>query len=309
MRVHVVASCTGRKRATVPAKLHFRDVPEGKDRVSVWLQRLDQDPSPSHPARDLYGGEHWQLVLALEADLSAKDRDVNLWVASAGYGLVSAEASLKAYSATFASRESDGIPWESAAVWWYALCAGHDQAKTLQDLATEADTMIVIASAKYLRAMLPDLRLAREALSDPQQLIVFSGSRMAELASSQIVVDGRVQVALQHETTRQLRGTKQGLAARTARHLLTQADVWPPSASALQNAYARLVSDHRPPKSPDRERHGDDDVRIFIEQQLADDPKIGWTKLLRSWRASGHACEQKRFRGLFQEAQAKRDEK
>jgi hypothetical protein len=309
MRVQLVASCTERKRAPVPEKLRLRDVPKDKDRAWEWMQRLREDTSPSHPARDLYGGEHWQLILGLEADLLGNGRDVHLWVTSAGYGLVSADALLKAYSATFASRESDGVPSESAAAWWHALCVGHDQAKTLQHLATEADTLIVIASVKYLRAMLPDLCLAREALSDPKQLIVFSGSRVAELASSQIVVDGRVQVALQHETPRDLRGTKQGLAARTARHLLTQRDGWPPNASALQNAYIRLVSDHQRPKSPDRERHGDDDVRAFIEKQLADDPKVGWTKLLRAWRASGQACEQKRFRGLYQELRNSQGEK
>jgi hypothetical protein len=309
MRIQLVASCTERKRAPVPGKLRLRDVPKGKARAWEWLKRLAQDTSPSHPARDLYGGEHWQLILGLEADLLGKGRDVHLWVTSAGYGLVSADALLKAYSATFASREDDGVPSESAAAWWHALCVGHDQAKTLQQLAREAETMIVIASAKYLRAMLPDLRLAREALSDPKQLIVFSGSLVAELASSQIVVDGRVQVALQHETSRDLRGTKQGLAARTARHLLTQVEAWPPNASALQNAYIRLVSDHQLPKSPDRERHGDDDVRAFIEEQLAADPKVGWTKLLRAWRGSGHACEQKRFRGLYQEIRLERDEK
>jgi hypothetical protein len=309
MRIQLVASCTERKRATVPAKLRLREVAEANDRASAWLRQLDQDPSPSHPARDLYGGEHWQLVLGLETELLAGGRDVHLWVASAGYGLVSADASLKAYSATFASREDDGIPSESAAAWWHALCVGHDQAKTLQHIAEGADTMIVIASAKYLRAMLPDICLAREALPDPEQLIVFSGSPVAELASSQIVVDGRVQVALRHETERALRGTKQGLAARTARHLLTRADVWPATATALRNAYAHLVTEVPKPKPEDRERHGDDEVRAFIEQQLAADPKVGWTKLLRAWRESGRACEQKRFRGLYQELGRERGEK
>jgi hypothetical protein len=311
MKVQLVASCTERKRAMVPEELRLRAVDNGpgEARASAWLTRLDQHSSPTMPARHLYGGEHWQLVLDLERELIEAARDVDLWVASAGYGLVSADASLKPYSATFASGEPDSISSDAVGGWWQALCAGHPQAKTLQHLATKAETMIVIASAKYLRAMLPDLLLAREALGDSGQLIVFSGSRVPELESSQIVVDGCVQVALRHETTRALRGTKQGLAARTARHLLTQADAWPPAASALQNAYARLVSDLERPKPPDRERHGDDDVRVFIDEQLEHGSAIGWTKLLRLWRESGHACEQKRFRGLYQEAVAKRSEK
>lgn len=304
MRIQLIASCTGRKRAQVPSPLRVRSVREGKDRASAWLRQLDRHTAPTTLARDLYGGEHWQLVLGLESDLLKADRDVQLWVASAGYGLVSADTPLKAYSATFASGEADGIPAESAVAWWGTLCLGHPDAKSLDQIAMETDTMIVVASAKYLRAMLPDLLRAREALADPERLIVFSGSLVQELAESQVLVDGRVQVALRHETHRTLRGTKQGLAARTARHLLSQ--VWPPSASALQNAYDRLVSDVPPPKLPERERHSDDDVRVFIEGRLADDPEIGWTTLLRAWRASGRACEQKRFSGLYRAAQAER---
>lgn len=309
MKIQIIASCTERKRAEVPATLRLRSVRQGKDRASAWLRRRDQHTAPAKPARDLYGGEHWQLILGLEKDLLEAERDVRLWVASAGYGLVPADTPLKAYSATFASREADGIPSEKAAGWWATLCLGYSEAKTLHHSATETDTMIVIASAKYLRAMLPDLLLAREALAAPERLIVFSGSPVPELAASQVVVDGRVQVALRHETKRALRGTKQGLAARTARHLLTQADVWPPTASGLQNAYARLVSDVPPPKLPERERHSDDDVRAFIEGQLADNPKVGWTKLLRAWRESGRACEQKRFSDLYRAAFAERGEK
>jgi hypothetical protein len=74
----------------------------------------------------------------------------------------------------------------------------------------------------------------------------------------------------------------------------------------VQNGYARLVSDVESPKSPDSERPDEDEVRAFIDERLEHDPKVGWTKLLRTWRESGHACEQKRFRSLYQEAVAER---
>lgn len=61
------------------------------------------------------------------------------------------------------------------------------------------------------------------------------------------------------------------------------------------------------PAPIDRERHGDDDVRAFIIKALDENPKMGWTKLLREWRNSGHACEQKRFRGLYQDVKAERE--
>lgn len=308
MTVHLIASCTDRKRAQVPDELRLGQLPAGKGRAAKWLRLLEASQSVAKPARDLYGGEHWRLVLELEAQLLDAKRPVKLWVASAGYGLVPADALLKPYSATFAPREADSIAAEEATAWWGAICAGSPQAESLQQLATTTDTLIVIASAKYLRAMQPDLERARETLASHDRLIVFAGSQVSGLESSLVRVDSRVQVALSGETERDLRGTKQGLAARTALNLLTRANTWPPTATALQNAYARLVSDARAPKAPDRERHADGDVRAFIAAQLEEDPRVGWTKLLRSWRSSGHACEQKRFRGLYQEVRAELSE-
>ena len=306
MTVHLIASCTDRKRGEVPDELRLRELPVGNKRASKWVTRLAHSSSPTKPARDLYGGEHWQLVLELEAALLEMGRAADLWVASAGYGLVSADTNLKPYSATFAPREPDSVPPEDATHWWTELCAA-SHAKSLQTLVAPADTLVVIASAKYLRAMLPDLQAARQTLTDPQQLIVFSGSQVPELSDSLVRVDSRVQVALQGETDRELRGTKQGLAARAALRLLSRTKTWPPTTTAIQNAYARLVSDVRPPKAHDRERHDDDDVRAFIVAQLEQDARAGWTKLLREWRGRGQACEQKRFRNLYQAVRAEQE--
>jgi hypothetical protein len=299
MTVQLVASCTERKRAKVPDELRLRSVELGESRPAKWLAELERIPTTRKPARELYGGEHWQLVLELERQLGDAGREVRLWVASAGYGLVSADTQLKPYSATFVSSEPDGVPAAEASSWWDALCAGSSEKKTLQSLAGEADTLVVIASAKYLRAMLPDLSRARHLQHDPERLIVFSGSDLPELERSLVRVSDRVQTVL--------RGTKQGLAARTARHLLTQAPDWPPSAKAMKAAYARLVSGEPRPEAPNRERHLDDAVRAFITEQLDEEPSVGWTKLLRRWRDSGQACEQKRFRGLYQDVQSKRE--
>lgn len=308
MTVQLIASCTERKRAEVPAELTLGQVALGGHRAEDWLQRLAEHDCGAKPARELYGGEHWRVVLELESGLREARRDVRLWVASAGCGLVSADAPLKPYSATFAPRTPDSIPMDEASAWWDALCAGHPQGKTLQSLAAEADTLVVIASAKYLRAMLPDLDRAREVLDDPERLVVFSGSEVPELESSLVVVDDRVQMALAHETDRKARGTKQSLAARTARELLTTARDWPPTASAMKDAYHALVSGAERPEQHNRVRHLDDeDVRAFIAGQLDENPAVGWTKLLRSWRDSGHACEQKRFRGIYQDVKSKRE--
>jgi hypothetical protein len=279
--------------------------------VRGWLTKLETSPATARPARDLYGGEHWKLILELEGELAEKRGNVELSVASAGYGLVSAGAHLKPYSATFAGRQPDSVGQsqdEPSSSWWDGLCAGQDPhpPNSLQTLASGAEGLVVIASAKYLRAMLPDLLRARDQLPDPGNLVVFAGSQVGELDGSLIRVDARVQVALKVEGAEHLRGTKQGLAARTAKELLCQTRTWPPTAAALSEAYERLVAGVMPPEALDRARHEDDDVRVFIAEALDQNPRAGWTKLLRDWRGQGQACEQSRFRRLHGEVRAQR---
>ena len=48
----------------------------------------------------------------------------------------------------------------------------------------------------------------------------------------------------------------------------------------------------------------DDEVLRFIHLELKKDPSAKCTRLLRRLRDSGRACEQARFKGLFQEVTA-----
>lgn len=306
MTVHLVASCTERKRAAVHDDLCLGSL-GGEPSAANWLARLNSVDVPGVPARNLYGGEHWKLVLDLEEQLRADHDDVRLWVASAGYGLMPADAELRPYSATFTPNTRDSVARSGGAEllrpWWRTLCEAHGH--SLKELAREgASALVVIASAKYLRAMSEDLQSALTDLPE-DGLTLFSGAGPVDeaLRSSLVTVDARVQVALGGFDS--LRGSKQGLAARTAQTLLARARTWPPRASKLRAAYNRLVTDHVPPAAHQRGRHDDQAVLEFIAAQLREDPRIGWTALLRRWRDSGQACEQKRFRGLFRSVEGK----
>ena len=54
-----------------------------------------------------------------------------------------------------------------------------------------------------------------------------------------------------------------------------------------------------------RQKMTDDDVRDFIRQALMRDPRAAQTKLLRSLRDTGRACEQARFKRLFIEVRGR----
>jgi hypothetical protein len=65
--------------------------------------------------------------------------------------------------------------------------------------------------------------------------------------------------------------------------------------------YAQLASAQPKASMPEREAVSDNVVIAFIRQMLTSSPNAKHSALLRVFREGGHACEQKRFRSLYQD--------
>lgn len=311
---HIIASCTERKRAPIPEDLHLGSLEDGLPsvRAEKWWARLTARRDVARqPASDLYGGEHWTLAQRSLEVLTDAQIDADLWIASAGYGLIRASAPLCPYSATFAQGVPDSVTRGALAGWtrpailqaWWA-CLGRfpgpeaRECRSVQALATRSphSALIVVGSPDYIRAMRQDLLAARDALRTPHQLIVISNRDLSsddELSRHLIPVDERCRTLLG--------GTMQGLNARVAHNLLEWGHQGPLTVPRLRQRYDDMVSDAEKPTKPNRERMNDDDVLVFLRAELARTPRAGWTLLLRTLRDSGRACEQRRFRELHQQ--------
>ena len=57
----------------------------------------------------------------------------------------------------------------------------------------------------------------------------------------------------------------------------------------------------------DRKPGSDDEVKAFVQEQLAADPNAKRTRLLAEWRKSGRACEQSRFKAIYLEMKGESD--
>lgn len=312
--INLVASCTERKRATIAHDLHLRSVDAGPmgRRVEQWWERLSHhSEAPRYAANDLYGGEHWSVTRDALALLGHADRDASLWVASAGYGLIPASAKLLPYSATFAQGTPDSVtsgpaPGQTRVdllqAWWRALCdlpgPQKEVPRSLGALARSAPNapLLIVASPDYIRAMRLDLLTARDALAEPDLLTVISNHDLgsdAALAPHLIPVDERCRTVLG--------GTMQGLNARVARSLLEWGRSGPLTAPRLRERYDSMVSDAEKPPKFNRDRMDDKAVLVFLRRALAEDPRAGWTLLLRTLRGNGQACAQGRFRELHRQ--------
>ncbi|GGO01969.1 hypothetical protein [Micromonospora parathelypteridis] len=302
-RVHIVVTCANRKNLPVPAALRVGAMSDylPRQRLAEWIRRLSDPGQPSTAATSLYAGEHWAAArqLATSARVEAQ-----LWVCSAGYGLIPATAYVHPYAATFTLRADDSVGRSSTdnRDWWHGLTewvgpepgtprSFHELARTNPD-----DTIIAVLSETYLRSCSHDLRRAAGQLRDPHRLtIVGPAQAEPDLNELVIAVTARMRPAVG--------GSLLSLNVRVAQRLvaLITADPNTHRRSHLR-ALAHQLAVTAPLSTPRArgQRMTDDEVKSFI-RPLADAGPTSATRLLRRLRDSGKSCEQARFRQLFNE--------
>src|SRR4051812_36774954 len=129
-RIVLVVSCSHRKRIEPPDELRLRSVSGSADqRGPEWRRRLQTTDARALPAHELYVGEHWRLVCAAYESALKFSTRAELWVISAGYGLIASANPVKSYGATFSTGSPDSV-WRGprdghrrAGIqeWWSAL--------------------------------------------------------------------------------------------------------------------------------------------------------------------------------------------
>lgn len=165
--VHLIVTCTRRK--TVPAgDAVFPDERDVERAYGLWMERLAQARrgSPLMTAGELYTGQHWS-----RAATAAVRNGAEMWVISAGLGLLHASDPVVPYEATFSS-----MPFCHRTHWERLTTRPLSERrctslKTLMQ-ARPDDRFVVAASPVYLRAVESDLLAGRGALTTPEQLQV-----------------------------------------------------------------------------------------------------------------------------------------
>lgn len=304
---NIVVTCTKRKSVAADDRLQLGCISGStvSQLAKNWIAQLKKVRSQLLPADELYSGDHWRIAQSLPEIANTQKIKVRLWVCSAGYGLIPAGAPVKPYSATFSSHHKDSVlqrlrfldgnvhEWWSHLANWSGPVPG--EPRTLLDLAQDAkrSPLIIVASDVYLRAIGPDLENAKNALADPKLLTIVSGGGPASghLKSHFIPCNARLQSLLG--------GALMSLNVRVVRRILSRAERWPLRCDALVKEFGELVAAQPVFEQPQRKPMSDDRVRQFILRRMTRNPSLSATPLLREFRDSGFACEQKRFGKLF----------
>lgn len=179
-RTHLIVTCTRRK--SVPADDTVFPIEEDAGTAyAAWRKILARacHERTAMTAGDLYTGQHWRRAAAAVATSGAE-----LWVISAGLGLLHVTDRVVPYEATFSS-----MPFCHQDMW-QRLTSGPPTMRRCASLLTlmrerPHDRFIIAASPVYLRAVEEDLSAGRDELASPEQLtIVTSKGYQGRLGNS-----------------------------------------------------------------------------------------------------------------------------
>jgi hypothetical protein len=308
--VNLIVSCTNRKRFGGPEEtaIHRIGGTSLADRLKRWKAHLRAVATSEYRAGELYMGDHWSVVRSIPVAAEQSGLKVQIWICSAGYGLIGPSNPIKPYRATFTRGEADyvasGLPDEPAVLhrWWLGVCSYRfynqtGEPRTISALAaTFPRTPIVVAlSADYLTAVAPEMDgilskgYFREHLS-----IVSCGTRRPDpaWATNLIPCDGSFSGALG--------GTLTSLNARVIRRLFQELKQRELTVEALTEV-AKSIRPINIPTTVTRSSMRDSDIATFIQARLEQSPSYSKSVLLREFRNLGQACEQKRFGRIYSE--------
>ena len=223
-----------------------------------------------------------------------------VWIVSAGYGLVPISASLESYSATFSPGSDDSVAQRDSQAWWDFLASwrNHDLSgpRNLTELALHDTSapMIVALSKTYLQAVLHDLTRAADAMGKKADLLLVStGTPSDSLEEVQLPCDARFLTSLG--------GSRTSLNARVADRIIATSDRHQFDSAKVRNLLQKDLDRSKDILRYDRRKQTDFEIRNWIRTRLNTDC-FSRSSLLREFRDAGFACEQRRFAELYEEA-------
>jgi queuine/archaeosine tRNA-ribosyltransferase len=144
-KIRVITSCTGEKLYNLENQLTQTDF--AAQATAAFEQRQQQLESYSEPAEVMYTGQqHLRLMDGIKG-LRTSDEliEVELWIISAGYGLITADKRIVPYECTF-----QGMKAAEIVQWSNHLGIPH---ATQQLLSEAVDLNIILLGDDYLRAL------------------------------------------------------------------------------------------------------------------------------------------------------------
>lgn len=301
MKLVHITTCTNRKRVPAADSLLCRTLPCGdmNDVADEWISRIIKAPH-EHLARSLYCGRGFSASLST-SQLASTD----LWVISAGLGLILSSEKVPSYSLTIASGAEDSIKDRiisgfHPSEWWSAInsISGRSISKLINDDAGES-LFLVSLTQPYAQLIVNDLlNCTSDSLTRVRIVGLMHYTSLPEqIRSVCLPYDARI------NDPNCLPGTMTDFAQRTAYHFVK--NIWNvngfQSAADDSAAIIKLLNRLEAPIVLRRRHLSDIEIRnvIIANWDRAEGLSSRMLRVLRDDLSV--ACEQKRFSILFKQ--------
>ena len=293
----IVTNCSSIKRrrdAPINPDLHSRTL-EGL--CSAWIRKVNAS-STLESVKSTYGGRAF-----IEATNASEYLNADLYVISAGLGLVHADYRIPNYNMTISSGSGSIANWLRekrflSKDWWAMLNNTIGKPLPILRLIEESDGVIFALPSTYLEMITAELEMISENNLN-RVLIITSqaGQKLLnyKLKERYLPYDERLNGAPGYE------GTRNDFPQRALRHLTKEIELKTSTINAIQSNVLRFIESNTRPLFPVRARMSDQEIKEIIYKNWK---KCGGRRenLLRYLRDKALvSCEQKRFGHLWNE--------
>lgn len=302
----LVTVCTNRKAIPPSVRLQAQQLPSGPQEIvsRIWRNWL-RNAEPRIPARQLYAGRGFSEALAVVQTCKA-----DLWIISAGLGLVHGDEEVPGYDLTLSAGSDSSIrhkvtdgPFD-ATLWWSDMARRRRPKRSLAGLLAShpADHFVISLPGTYLELVQEDLLSVSSAELRKVRIVgPLDYARIPPRIRPQIMpYDDRL-----NGEDSPLNGTRADFPQRATRHFLEVACAEGLADDAVEDAarvHASLLGLAGPERA-ERRQLGDDEI-VKVIHTCWDRASGQSTKMLRLLRdEEGIACEQGRFVRLFKRAE------
>lgn len=307
--INLITTCTNGKHFGSGSILTLSQFSSGRTPSSVlinsWCNALNEAISTSATvyAEDLYKGGHWATAKAILTDYP-----VDLWVLSAGLGLLHHKDKVVPYRATFAVGYDESIPLYSQEyvgrsfhrTWWKEITSRSifksEHPASILDLMkkNKKDYYIICGSPDYINAIELDIINGLEYLVDAKkQLLIITSKKINDRLNAYLFKTNQ-------NMAQWLRCNMLMLNISVAKYIVKE--FTSKKFNNLNELSQKLVEELK--ELPEREvkkgiRRSPEEVRSFILKLMQQKPDLSATNALREFRNSGNSFEEKHFRAEF----------
>ena len=292
----LIANCSASKRGKVTEGLQLRNLPRSPlpIRFDAWIRAIEAHQDLV-PAVDLYKGAHWQNIRACLPALSSFDSE--LWIVSAGLGLIEKDTLVPPYSATFSRRVPDSVGEniEMARDWWELLGQRNARLgfpKSLTELHSRSPEAVFLfcLSSPYVAVLLPELEVLSAVASS--RIAVFSaGFDQKSQPDTLMPLNARFQS--------HVGGSRGSLNSRVLLDVIKELPLDELNPIGMRKYLATIAETLPPLQKFARRPLIDREIQEQIARHLKHHRQASASSTLRAFRDQGFACERSRFHHLF----------